>query len=177
MGAGRELVLLLAGDAELAPAVLGGLAHGQVIEGIGQGVQGHRVEDLEGPVFVTGPGVRQQVRGPGHGLHPAGHDHVVLAEPDRLGGQRNGVQAGQADLVDRQRRDRHRYAGRDRRLPRGDLARAGLQHLAHDDVVDLIGPDPCAQAPRRSRRRQARWQTCWRGTRAGGLPGSSRHRQ
>jgi len=26
-------------------------------------------------------------------------------------------------------------------LPRGNLAGAGLQHLAHDDVIDLIRPD------------------------------------
>ena len=33
-----ELVLLLPGDAERAPAVLGGLPHGQVIERVGQAV-------------------------------------------------------------------------------------------------------------------------------------------
>ena len=29
----------------------------------------------------------------------------------------------------------------DLRLARGDLALAGLQHLAHDDVLDLLGLD------------------------------------
>ena len=32
----------------------------------------------------------------------------------------------------------------DRRLARGDLALAGLEHLAHDDVVDLLGADAAA---------------------------------
>src|ERR1700750_3048324 len=36
VGHGGELVLLLAGDAELAPAPLGGLGHGQVVKGGGQ---------------------------------------------------------------------------------------------------------------------------------------------
>ena len=31
--------------------------------------------------------------------------------------------------------------GLDLRLARGDLALAGLQHLAHDDVLDLLGRD------------------------------------
>jgi hypothetical protein len=33
-------------------------------------------------------------------------------------------------------------AGLDRGLPGGDLAGAGLQHLAHDHVVDLLGAHP-----------------------------------
>jgi hypothetical protein len=55
VGYGGELVLLLAGDAELAPAVLGGLAHGQVVEGVGQAVEGHRVLDGDRAVLVAGP--------------------------------------------------------------------------------------------------------------------------
>ena len=37
-----------------------------------------------------------------------------------------------------------RDAGLDLRLARGDLALAGLQHLAHHDVLDLLGLDPGA---------------------------------
>ena len=33
----------------------------------------------------------------------------------------------------------HRDAGLDRRLAAGDLALAGHEHLAHDDVLDLLG--------------------------------------
>jgi len=73
-----------------------------------------------------------------HGLHSARYDHVELAGPDQLGSERDRVKSGQADLVDRERRDRHRDASRSRGLPRRDLARSGLQHLAHDHVVNLV---------------------------------------
>ena len=35
----------------------------------------------------------------------------------------------------------HRDAGLDRGLPGGDLAGAGLEHLAHDHVLDLVAGD------------------------------------
>ena len=82
------------------------------------------------------------MRRAGHGLHPAGHDDVVLAQPDQLRRQRDGVQAGQAHLVHRHRGDAHADAGRHRGLPGGDLARARLQHLPHDHVLDLIRAHP-----------------------------------
>ena len=47
--------------------------------------------------------------------------------------------AGGADLVDRLRGDLLRDAGVDLGLSRGDLALAGLEHLAHDHVLDLPG--------------------------------------
>ena len=40
---------------------------------------------------------------------------------------------------------RHRDAGLHRGLARGHLARAGLEHLAHDHVVDLLGADAAAR--------------------------------
>ena len=49
------------------------------------------------------------------------------------------MRPGQADLVDVDRRHRHRDARLDRRLAARHLALAGHQHLAHDDVVDLVG--------------------------------------
>ncbi len=38
---------------------------------------------------------------------------------------------------------RHRDAGLDRRLASGDLTLAGLEHLAHEDVVDVLRRDAC----------------------------------
>ena len=86
--------------------------------------------------------LRQQVRRVGHRLLPAGHDDVELAGADQLVGQRDGVDAREADLVDRQRRDGHRDAGLGGRLARGDLPGAGGEDLAHDHVVDLVTADP-----------------------------------
>jgi hypothetical protein len=141
VGPGGVLVLLLAGDAELAPAPIGGFAHGQVVEGVGQAVERHRVLDRDRAVLVTGPGVHQQMGGAGHGLHPARHDHVVLTQPDQLRGDRDGVQAGQAHLVHRQRWNGHADAARHGGLPGGDLPGARLQHLPHDHVLHLVRAD------------------------------------
>ena len=92
-------------------------------------------------VLVALARLRQQVRRVGHRLHAAGDDDVELAGPDELVGQRDRVEAGQADLVDRQRGHVHRDAALDRGLAGGDLAGAGLEHLAHDHVLDLVGRD------------------------------------
>jgi hypothetical protein len=84
----------------------------------------------------------QQVRGVGHRLHAAGDDDLALTGADELVGHGDRVDARQADLVDRDRRHVHRDAALDRGLAGGDLAAAGLQdHLAHDDVVDLVAGD------------------------------------
>ena len=53
----------------------------------------------------------------------------------------NAFDARQAHLVDGDRRHAHRDAGLDRGLAGGDLALPGLEHLAHDHVVDLVGAD------------------------------------
>jgi len=44
--AGGELVLLLAGYREPGVVPLGGLAHRKVVEGIGEAIEGHRVDQL-----------------------------------------------------------------------------------------------------------------------------------
>ena len=119
---------------------IGGLAHRDVVEHVGQPVVGHRVEHLDRAVLVPRPRLRQQVRGVGHRLLSASHHDVELTGPDQLVGERDRVQAGQAHLVDRERRDGHRDAGLDRGLTSRDLPGAGLQHLAHDDVLHLVGP-------------------------------------
>jgi hypothetical protein len=83
----------------------------------------------------------QQIGRVAHRLHAARDQQLRLAEGDVLGGGGDRVGARQADLVDRQRRDGHRDAGTRRRLPRGDLALPGLEHVAHDHVLDRVGRD------------------------------------
>ena len=53
----------------------------------------------------------------------------------------DGAHARGAHLVDRLRGDLLRDPGLDLRLARGDLPLPGLQHRAHDDVLDLLGRD------------------------------------
>jgi hypothetical protein len=138
-----ELVLLLAGDAQRGAAALGGLAHRDAVPRVGEPVERHVVADRHVAELGALPLV-DQVRRVGHRLHAAGHHDVELAGPDQLVGQRDRVEPGETHLVDRDGRRGHRDAGHDRGLPGGDLAGAGLQHLAHDHVLDLVGADAAA---------------------------------
>ena len=60
---------------------------------------------------------------------------------DELIGERDGIEAGQTYLIDGDRGHLLRNARLDRRLARGDLARAGLQDLTHDHVIHVAGLD------------------------------------
>jgi hypothetical protein len=102
----------------------------------------HRVDQLG--VAHAGAEARrgQQVGGAAHRLHAAGDQQPRLAELDVLGGGGDRVQSGKADLVDGERGHGHRDGGPDRRLPGGDLALPGLQHVAEDDVLDRLGSHP-----------------------------------
>ena len=141
MARGGELVLLLAGQVVAAVGLLGELAHRDLVEGVGQAVVGHRVDQLGVAVLRAGARVGQQVRRLGHRLHAAGDDDLELAGADQLVGQRDRVEAGQADLVQRERGHRHRDAAGDRGRAGRVLAGAGLDDLAHDHVVDLVAGD------------------------------------
>ena len=135
----RERVLALAGDADLLVVLLGGEAHGDVVEGVGQAVVHHGVDQGGVADPEAGPGAGQQVGRLCHGLHAAGHDDLGVTGADHLVGQVDGVEAREADLVDGVGRDRHRDAALHRGLAGRDLALAGQDHLAHEHVVDLVG--------------------------------------
>ena len=64
-----------------------------------------------------------------------------VAGADRLVGEAERAHARGADLVDRLRGDLLGDAALDLGLARGDLALAGLQDLAEDDLLDLLGAD------------------------------------
>ena len=98
----------------------------------------------------------QQVGGVRHRLHPAGDADLEVAGADRLVGEPDRPHPRGADLVDRLRGHLLRDPGLDLRLARGDLALAGLQHLAEDHLLDLRRRRPRrARAPPRSPRRRA----------------------
>ena len=90
-------------------------------------------------VAEAAAGAGGDVRGVRHGLHAAGHDDVGLAGRDHLVGEVDRVEARQADLVDVDRRHVHRDAGLHGSLAARHLTLTGHQHLAHDDVLDLVG--------------------------------------
>ena len=79
-------------------------------------------------------------------------------------GEAERAHARGADLVDRLRGDLLRDAALDLGLARGDLALAGLQDLAEDDLLDLLGRRRrSAPARPRSRCRRGRWRRARRG--------------
>ncbi len=138
--AGRgEGVLALARDPDLLVVLLGRQPHRDVVEGVGEAVVHHRVDQRGVTEPEAGTGAREQVRGLGHGLHAARHDDLGVAGADHLVGQIDRVETREAHLVDGVGRDRHRDASLDRRLARRDLALSGQDHLAHQDVVHLVG--------------------------------------
>ncbi len=110
-------------------------------ERVGEPVVDHRVEHLGVAHAVAEARLRQQVGRLRHRLHAAAHADLHVARADRLVEDHRGAQPRGADLVDRLRGDLLGDARLDLRLARGDLALAGLQHLAHHDVLDLLGLD------------------------------------
>ena len=137
----RELVLFEPGEFVDVVALLGERAHGLVGEDVVQAVVGHVVPDRHIAVLVAGPAVHQQVRSLGHGLLTTGDHDIELAGPYQLVSEGDRVNAGQAHLVDGERRDIPADACRHRSLPGGHLTGPGGQHLAHDHVLDQRGRD------------------------------------
>ena len=118
--------------------------------------------DVAHPEAEAGAG--QQVGRLAHRLHAAGDGDLGVAGADRLVGDAERAHARGADLVDRLRGDLLRDAALDLGLARGDLALAGLQDLAEDDLLDLLGVDAGALERRLDRVcRRGRWRRARRG--------------
>ena len=132
----RPAVLAAARDVELAREILGmppGMLVGECID---EAVAQHAVEDRGLAHPVAPAGAVEQVRRALHAFHAAGDGRVREAQHDLLRGIDDRLRAGAADPVDRQRGNRDRNAGADRRLPCGVHLVAGLDHVAHHDRVD-----------------------------------------
>ena len=118
------------------------LHHVQPVEGRGEPVEDHVVDDFAVAEPVAEARLRQEVRRVRHRLHPPRDDDVVAARTDHQVGDLDGADRRRADLVDRVRRNLLRDPGRDGRLPGRRLAYARLEHLSHDDVLDLLRFEP-----------------------------------
>ena len=140
----RELVLLVAGDLELAGDVFGGIAHVIAVESVPQAVLDHGVDHLEVAHLDAGAQMLA-VRRQRHGFLAAGDDDLGVAVAICCMPMRDGAQARAAHLVEAPGGRFLRQAGIDRRLPGGVLALAGGQHLAEDDFVDFPGFDSGAR--------------------------------
>ena len=157
---------------------LGAEAHQAGVERAPQAVGDDRVAQLGVAVAEAAAGAVGEVRRVGHRLHAAGDDDVGLAGGDHLVGEVDGVEPGQAHLVDVDRRHAHRDAGLDGGLAARHLALAGHQHLAHDRRGrPRRAPRRPARARRRWRRRRGRRRRGRRGRRTSSRSGCGRRRR
>ncbi|MCY1372156.1 hypothetical protein D9M69_593420 [compost metagenome] len=109
-----------------------------VVEGVGQAVVDHAVQRLGVAHAQAGTGGREDVGRQAHALLAAGDDHLGVAAADRLDAQVQGLEAGAAELVQGHGRHRVGQAGEDGGLARRVLAGACGEHLAEDDLIDLL---------------------------------------
>ena len=88
----------------------------------------------------TGAHAAHEVGRVRHRLHATRDHDSRLARGDLRRREHHRLESGPADLVHRGARDAVRDAGAERRLARGRLADAGLDHVTHEDLVDVVGP-------------------------------------
>ena len=137
MAGEREGVLVRAADVVRDRDAFGVGAHVAVLDRAPQPVVDGRVDQLAVAEAKAEPGARDEVRGAVHRLHPAGDRELRVARPDLGGGEHDRLEARPADAVDGRGGGAVREARLERRLPGGCLAGAGLEDLAHQDLVDL----------------------------------------
>jgi hypothetical protein len=137
-------VLILARDAQLPGDKRRLLDHVLLIEGGGESVMGHQVDQGAVPEPVAEPRLLEDVGSIRHRLHPTRDHDAVVTRANHEIGDLDRADAGGADLVDRVGGDLLRQAGAKGRLPGGRLPGAALEHLTHDDVLDLVVRNACA---------------------------------
>ena len=137
----REAILVGARHASLLGGVLREVSHVGVVERVPQPVVNHPVHELRVARLDAGAHAEDVMGRVRHRLHPAGDDALLVARPDRLGGEHDRLEPRAAHLVDRDRRDRARKSRMDRRLACGRLPHPTLEHVAHDHFLDLPGVD------------------------------------
>ena len=89
-------------------------------------------------VAVAATALLQDVGRLGHRFHPAGYAQFGLTDRNLTMGERNGVEARWAGLVDRRRRHSERNAALERGLSGGHLSGAALHDLTHVGEVDVL---------------------------------------
>ena len=137
----RELVLTLARDPRLLRRVLGVATHVPLVERAPEPVGDQAVEHRLRAELHAHAHPAHIVRRVGHRLLSAGDQQLLVSGADRLCGEHHGLQTGAADLVDRVRRHLAGDARFHRRLTRGSLPHASLQHVAEDHLTHLRDVD------------------------------------
>ncbi len=133
MGQGGEPVLCLPGKAELCLVELGRRPHRDAVEGTGQRVLVQCVDHPSRTVLGALAVDEQQVR--------VVIDSNPPAKADELVGVRDGAQPQQAELVQCGRRNLETDTSLDGRLTCRVGPDAGLDDIAHDHGVNILGRD------------------------------------
>src|SRR5215213_8278384 len=134
-----ERVLVLAADLCLDRYPFGVGAHVAGLSRAPQAVDDGRVDELRVTQPIAEARLGQQVRALVHVLHTARHDHLGIAGADLGRGEHDRLESRSTDAVDGRRAQRVRQAGLQHRLSSRCLACPGLNHLAHQRFVDLVG--------------------------------------
>jgi hypothetical protein len=131
-----RVMLVLLGD------VVGGVAHGPALEGAGQAVVGHVVDQVPLP-YLT-PSRRAKCGAAVMFSKPPAMTQLVVAGLDGLGGEHDGLKPEPQTLLMVLAEMRVGQPGLEPGLAGGVLAEAGLEDAAHDALVDhrgLVGGD------------------------------------
>ncbi len=141
VGAQRPAVHVRPGQLELGGHLARLLGHVLARERVGQPVVDHGVDRLGVAHPEAEASLLEHVRGARHRLHAPADADLDVPGSDRRVEQPGGPDPGRAHLVDRLRGHLLGDPGLDLGLARGDLSLPGLEDLAHDHVLDLLGGD------------------------------------
>ena len=141
LAAKGDLILHFAGDTVFFGHVLGGDTHMDVIHRTPQAVFDHLIDEGGVAHAVTGAGLGNQVGSQAHVLHTTRHDHLGIAGFDLGSGLVHAFHARAAHDVKSVGRDFFGQAGGDSGFAGRVLTQAGLQHVPHDDFLDVTGID------------------------------------
>ncbi len=133
-----ECVCFLAADAVFLRYPLSGHAHEKIIVHVPESVVKHGVSHRQVAELHSPPDVSDQVGGRAHVFHAAGDDDVRVARFYGLGREHDRLEAGPAHLVDRQGPGFIGDPRVDRGLTGGVLPQTRGEHIAHDDLIDLV---------------------------------------
>ena len=134
-----ELILHLAGDAVFLGNVLSGDAHVIIVERIPKAVLDHDVNKLAIVHSVAKARLGHRIGRSAHVLHAANDHHVRFACLNHRSSHVDDLQAGTAYVVDGECGNLHRNAGFHGRLAGRTLAEAGLQDVAHQHFIHILG--------------------------------------
>ena len=139
LAVGGELILHFAGHAEALGHVLGGNAHVVIVEGVPQAIVDHNVNNLAVVHPVTEAGIGQSIGRKAHVLHTAYYHNVRIAGGDHVRSKVDALETAAANVVDGQRGHALGQTGLYGGLTGGALAKTGLQHVAHQHFVHVLG--------------------------------------